>query len=431
MRLRRRGATLGDHRGRLLTRAGSAEASIIVGKYIGALGFYAAPLAADAALRRPASAPTPPEGLRARSRARFAAGLPRDPGRVVVGRWRLGLFFLDGDAQSESSPPSSGFVTLVDAAACSFGPARAAMVLLGARRRPPSSPLHRSLRQMEDFGRGIVDSRRLILTTCRSSRSARSARPTRARSAGRPRQPPLRRRARFVEVALLAPHRRPPSTTSARAHYTARRLDPRPHLRALRQDDRPRARPRGATSTVIVFMLAGGRRRPKRSLQRTCTSSSSAAARRLFAAPARRVRRHRSRAGAALKTRRPRSTASPATTWSKASSSVASGDQSKFIHAQRARRNTTTPAATEGRPPAHEGVGRARRRSNCRALLAVTERARARWSVFIGGHGRAGHRRLDSRRSLRRSVAEGAAPRSPRTPRAHQRLRTRRRAGRL
>ncbi|HEX9100705.1 MAG TPA: Gldg family protein, partial [Polyangia bacterium] len=173
-----------------LLTAPVAESSIVVGKYLGCLAFYAAlwlPTLVYVLLLRAYS----PEGA------------APDPGPVAAGY--LGTFLVSSSAlalgllfstvtRNQILAAVLGFVTL------------AMLLLLGPLGRmvswAPAAALFRYIDlfgQMEDFGRGIVDSRRFVYHLSLVAVALFAA--TRALAAGRATS--LRRRA-LVEVALAA-----------------------------------------------------------------------------------------------------------------------------------------------------------------------------------------------------------------------------------
>ena len=119
--------------------------------------------------------------------------------------------------------------------------------------------------QMEEFGRGIVDSRRFVYHLSLVAVALFAA--TRALAAGRATS--LRRRA-LVEVALAALIAVGVNYLGAR-HYAARRLDARPHLRAVGQD-----RPRSCAAFRATSTSSSSCCRPAKTptiSTATCTSS--------------------------------------------------------------------------------------------------------------------------------------------------------------
>ena len=171
-----------------LLTAPVAEASIIVGKYIGALGFYAAlwlPTLLYVVILR-AYAPE---------------GAAPDPGPVAAGY--LGTLLVSASALALGLLFSTVTRNQILAAVLSFV-TLAMLLLLGPLGRmvswPPAAALFRHIDlfgQMEDFGRGIVDSRRFVYHLSIVAVALFAA--TRALAAGHATS--LRRRA-LVEVAL-------------------------------------------------------------------------------------------------------------------------------------------------------------------------------------------------------------------------------------
>ena len=310
-------------------------------------------------------------------RAYSPEGAAPDPGPVAAGylgtllvsssRARARPVALDDDAQPDPRRRAS----LRDAGDAAARSARSARMVS----RAPAAAVFRYVnlfRQMEDFGRGIVDSAPLRLPP--DDRRRRALR-RHARARRRPRHvaaPPRARRGRARRA-----HRRR-RQLAGRAPLRARRLDARPHLRALRQDAPARARPRARRRRHRLH-AADGRRR-QRSLRRraraapsacaacrrTCTSSTSTS----IASPS------------ALKTVGKKYGVSG----DDLVDGVISSPRAISRSSSRATSwpTTTTPRAETGRPPpmkAWKGE-----QALDAALLAVTDE-RAPDVCFVSGHG--------------------------------------------
>jgi ABC-type transport system involved in multi-copper enzyme maturation permease subunit len=225
-----------------LLTAPVAEASVIVGKYLGSLGFYAAlwlPTLIYVVILRAYS----PEG----------AG--PDPGPVAAGY--LGTMLVSASALALGLLFSTVTRNQILAAVLSFV-TLAMLLLLGPLGRmvtwPPAAALFRYIDlfgQMEDFGRGIVDSRRFVYHLSIVAVALFAA--TRALAAGRATS--LRRRA-FIEVALAVLIAVGVNYLGAR-HY-ARGDWTRGHTFALSDKTTEIIRNLSRDVDVIVFMLPTG-----------------------------------------------------------------------------------------------------------------------------------------------------------------------------
>jgi ABC-type transport system involved in multi-copper enzyme maturation permease subunit len=225
-----------------LLTAPVAEASVIAGKYIGALGFYAAlwlPTLFYVLLLR-AYAPE---------------GAAPDAGPVAAGY--LGTLLVSSSALALGLLFSTVTRNQILAAVLSFV-TLAMMLLLGPLGRmvawPPAAAIFRYIDlfgQMEDFGRGIVDSRRFVYHLSIVAVALFAA--TRALAAGRATS--LRRRA-FVEVALAALIAVAANWLGARHYARGDWTRGRTFALADKTNEILRDLPRDVD--VIVFMLPAG-----------------------------------------------------------------------------------------------------------------------------------------------------------------------------
>ena len=228
-----------------------SELDVVLGKYLGALAFYAA-----------LWAPTLLYVILLRAYA--PAGI--DAGPIVAGY--LGTLLVGAGALALGLFASTLTRNQIVAAVLSFV-ALAVLLLVGALgdalvRTGALAPLLRYVdlfRHMEDFGRGIVDSRRFVyhLSLVVLGLYARRARCRRRGAAARWSRCSCSPASSACNCAVVAP-------------LCPRRLDARPHLRALGQDRQAASRPRPAGRMWWCSCCP----RARTTCTTTCTSCSTA-----------------------------------------------------------------------------------------------------------------------------------------------------------